>query len=144
MTTTRDLGRGLFYTRDSEGKSDLAPQQYVAWARGEASRLGVAFGGTAEAITSMIRDHISQNGDLFLDYGISGNILSRPGFDAFLSIGSRRPERESRLHPASRPNRKAARPQRRGPDGNGITVCGADRGVDGPWHQTPRSSRGTP
>ena len=74
---------GLFYTRDSEGHSDLAPPKYVDWARGEAKRLGVTFDGTPDALTAMIGRGISSQGDLFVDYGISGNHLSRPGLDAF-------------------------------------------------------------
>jgi len=73
---------GVFYHRDSEGHSELAPPQYVEWARGEAARLGVSFSGTADAINSLIANRKSFAGDLFLDYGISGNQLSRPGFDA--------------------------------------------------------------
>jgi hypothetical protein len=76
-------GIGLFYTRDSEGRSDLAPPQYVEWARGEAARLGVGFGGTPEAMQAMIARGVSAEGDLFVDYGVSGNLMSRPGFDAF-------------------------------------------------------------
>lgn len=77
------VGLGLFYTRDSEGRSDLAPPQYVEWAKGEAAKLGVAFTGTPEAIRSMIERGVSAERDLYLDYGISGNLLRRPGFDAF-------------------------------------------------------------
>ena len=83
MNGRPDVGHGLFYTRDSEGHSDLAPPQYVAWARREAGRLGVAFDGTPDALTAMIGRGISVQGDLFVDYGISGNHLSRPGLDAF-------------------------------------------------------------
>ena len=85
MTTRPAAGRGLFYTRDSEGHSDLAPPQYVAWARREAARLGVAFAGTPETMEAMIARGVPAEGDLFIDYGISGNVLSRPGFDAFRS-----------------------------------------------------------
>ena len=83
MSIRPAAGRGLFYTRDSAGHSELAPPQYVAWARREAVRLGVAFAGTPEAICAMVAQGRSAEGDLFLDYGISGNRLSRPGFDAF-------------------------------------------------------------
>src|SRR4051812_41830722 len=76
-------GRGLFYTRDSVGHSDLAPPQYVAWARAEAVKLGVAFAGTPEAIGAMMAHGVSAEGDLYLDYGVPGNVLSRAGFDAF-------------------------------------------------------------
>jgi len=54
VTTRPDKGRGLFYHRDSEAHSDLAPPQYVEWARTEAARLGVTFTGTPAAITDMI------------------------------------------------------------------------------------------
>lgn len=82
MTARPAAGIGLFYTRDSEGKSDLAPPQYVVWAGGEAAKLGVAFTGTPAGILAMIAGGQSQAGDLFLDYAVSGNVLSRPGFDA--------------------------------------------------------------
>jgi len=83
MTTRPQKGRGLFYHRDSEAHSELVPPQYVEWARGEATRLGVAFGGTAAAISRMIADGRSVDGDLYLDFGVPGNQLSRPGFDRF-------------------------------------------------------------
>jgi hypothetical protein len=83
MSSRPVVGRGLFYTRDSEGHSDLAPPKYVSWAQAEATKLGVTFEGTSEAMLSMIHRGISAEGDLFLDFGISGNRLNRPGFDAF-------------------------------------------------------------
>ena len=83
MTKRPLQGVGLFYTRDSAGHSELAPPQYVAWASREATRLGVAFDGTPDAIAAMIDRNISSQGSLFLDYGVSGNNLSRPGFNAF-------------------------------------------------------------
>lgn len=75
------IGKGLFYTRDSEGKSELAPPQYVAWARAEAARLGVRLDGTPETILGMIERGEFHSGDLYLDYAISGHILRRPAFD---------------------------------------------------------------
>jgi hypothetical protein len=83
MTKRPEKGRGLFYHRDSEAHSELAPPQYVEWARGEAARLGVSFSGTPEAITEMIARGMPADGDLYLDYGVAGNLLSRPGFDRF-------------------------------------------------------------
>ena len=91
MSDRPTAGRALFYTRDSEGHSDLAPPQYVAWARREAARLGVAFAGTPEAMEAMIARGVPAESDLFIDYGISGNVLSRPGFDAFRSRALRDP-----------------------------------------------------
>jgi hypothetical protein len=82
-------GRALFYHRDSAGHSDLAPPQYVAWARREAERLGVAFAGTPEAFQRMIEQDVSVDGDLFLDYGRPGNSLARPGWEAFVEEARR-------------------------------------------------------
>jgi hypothetical protein len=44
----------------------------------------VLFDGTPTAIEDMIHSGCSNRGSLFLDYGISGNVLSRPGLDALL------------------------------------------------------------
>src|SRR5205809_728163 len=75
-------GRTLFYHRDSEGHSELAPGQYVIWTAREARERGLSFTGTPDAIGQMIRRHEWHRGDLFLDYGISGNELERPGLKA--------------------------------------------------------------
>jgi DNA invertase Pin-like site-specific DNA recombinase len=41
----------------------------------------LSFDGTSDAIEAMIRNGQSQLGDLFLDYDVCGNLLSRPGLD---------------------------------------------------------------
>ena len=82
MSKRPAAGRGLFYTRDSGGQHETTPGEYVGWAQRTATRLGVAFGGTPERIGAMIRESRSQDGDLFLDYGVKGNLLRRPGLDA--------------------------------------------------------------
>src|SRR5262249_45965588 len=84
MTTRTPHGRALFYTRDSGGKHEMTPGQYVAWARQQAHQLGLSFGGTPEALQEMIRTGRHRQGDLFLDYGVSGNVLSRDGLNALL------------------------------------------------------------
>ena len=80
MNTSRK-GRGLFYHRDSGGKAEMTPAQYVEWARREAKE-EVLFDGTPERIEAMIREDRFADGDLFLDYDVKGNLLSRPGLDA--------------------------------------------------------------
>jgi len=77
-------GSALFYTRDSGGKHETTPGEYVLWARRAAALHGVAFTGTPERIEAMIRSGRSQDGDLFIDYGIGGNLLSRAGLDALI------------------------------------------------------------
>jgi hypothetical protein len=85
-------GRGLFYTRDSGGKHEMTPGQYVEWAAREAHRLGVSFNGNAATIQSMMRDGSSQRDDVFLDFGVKGNQLSRPGLDRLLAEALGNPE----------------------------------------------------
>jgi len=83
MTKRPERGSALFYHRDSEGNSRLVPPQYVEWGQRESVRLGVTFSGTPAAISAMIESGRAVDGDLFIDFGISGNLLRRPGLDAF-------------------------------------------------------------
>ena len=80
----KQKGRALFYTRDSGGKHENTPAEYVGWGQREAAKLGLSFDGTPEAIEAMIRDGRPVSGDLFLDYGVQGHILSRDGLDAMM------------------------------------------------------------
>jgi Recombinase len=86
MTKRPAVGRGLFYTRDSGGEHETTPGEYVRWGLREATRLGVAFNCSPEGIEAMMRDGSFQNGDLFLDYGVKGNQLQRPGLDALFHV----------------------------------------------------------
>lgn len=78
-------GRAVFYTRDSGGKHDTTPGQYVEWAMREAVTRGLQFSGTAAIIEGMIRTGESHAGDIYLDYDVCGNQLTRPGLDALFS-----------------------------------------------------------
>lgn len=80
----KEGGRALFYTRDSGGKHEMTPSEYVAWAKRKADELGAKFDGTPETIETMIRDGLSVYGDLFLDFGVKGNVMSRNGLNALL------------------------------------------------------------
>ncbi len=84
MPKRNPAGRALFYTRDSGGKHEMTPTQYVNWARRKAEELGIGFDGQPETIEAMIAGGCSQRGDLFLDYGVSGNVLSRNGLNALI------------------------------------------------------------
>lgn len=86
MPQRSSSGRGLFYSRDSGGRHETTPGQYVLWALQKAHELQVDFQGTPEQIEVMIRDGLSHNGDLFLDYGVTGNKLSRQGLDALINL----------------------------------------------------------
>jgi len=77
-----DRGRGLFYSRDSAGRNEQTPPEYVAWARRRADELGVTFRGTPAQMERMLKDGRSVNGDLLFDSGISGHVESRTGLDA--------------------------------------------------------------
>ncbi len=77
-------GRGLFYHRDSGGKHETTPGQYVHWASTAARKHNVSFDGEEGQIERMIRDGISVDGDIFLDYEVSGNEMSRVALDALI------------------------------------------------------------
>jgi len=78
-------GRGLFYTRDSGGKHEMTPTQYLGWAVSVTNELGLSFDGSSETIQSMIQQGEPSRGDVFLDFGVCGNLLSRPGLDRMLA-----------------------------------------------------------
>jgi hypothetical protein len=78
-------GTAVFYHRDSGGKAEVAPGQYVDWARRESERLQLRFDGTARDIDEMIRDRVSNKGLIYLDYDVAGHLMSRPGLDALIA-----------------------------------------------------------
>jgi hypothetical protein len=82
VTARPAAGTGVMYHRDSEGAADCAPQEYVAWAARRAAELGVSFAGTPDQMAALIRRRGSVEGGLYLDYGVSGNELDRPGLNA--------------------------------------------------------------
>ena len=79
-------GRALFYHRDSGGKHDQTLPEYVAWAARRATELQLEFDGTPERIVEMADGGVPVSGDLFLDYGISGNTMSRPALNQLRAI----------------------------------------------------------
>ena len=63
----------------------MTPAQYVEWAQRKGIELNLSFDGTPEQIEAMIRDGRSVDGDLFLDYDVKGNLLSRDGLNALIN-----------------------------------------------------------
>jgi DNA invertase Pin-like site-specific DNA recombinase len=62
----------------------MSPAQYVGWAKRTAEELNLSFDGTPERISTMIRSGQFAHGDLFLDYDVKGNLLSRNGLNALI------------------------------------------------------------
>jgi DNA invertase Pin-like site-specific DNA recombinase len=77
-------GRALFYTRDSGGKHEMTPGQYVLWAAQKAKECGLEFSGSPAQIEQMIRYNIPAQENVYQDYNVAGNVLSRPGLNALL------------------------------------------------------------
>jgi len=77
-------GTMLFYTRDSGGKHEMTPARYVEEAIKRAFGIGLAFEGSPDMIGEMIRSGRFQTGDIYLDYDVSGDQLSRPGLNALI------------------------------------------------------------
>ena len=82
QTASPTQGHALFYCRDSGGKHEQTPAQYAKWGKNEADRLNLRFDGTPAGIESLIASGEARHGDLFFDYCVSGNLMSRPGLDA--------------------------------------------------------------
>ena len=77
-----ERGRALFYTRDSGGKHEMTPGQYVRWAQRRAVELGLTFDGQESVILALIGSGAPFDGDIYLDFDVCGNLMSRPGLDA--------------------------------------------------------------
>lgn len=82
-------GRALFYTRDSGGKHEMTPSQYVTWACRESQKLGLSFRGTPDMIEAMIRNGEFAHGDIFLDFDVQGHEFERDGLDALFAEAER-------------------------------------------------------
>jgi len=85
---TRAPKSSSFYTRDSGGEHENTPGEYVEWAIRTATEHGVRFTGTASQIEQMIRSNLHHEGDVFLDFGVKGNLLNRPGLNALLNTAA--------------------------------------------------------
>ncbi len=106
-SSIRPPGRGLFYTRDSGGKHEQTPAQYVQWAIRGAEQLKLDFAASPQLIMDMIRLGQSVREDIYLDYVIKGNTTSRPALDALFE----RVERDTTISHVFIPRRdRLARP----------------------------------
>src|SRR5437667_5221720 len=82
--TAKTSGVAVFYTRDSGGKHETTPGQYLLWARKQAQAIGVSFQATSETIQRMIDRGEFVSEGVFLDYDVKGNQLNRKGLDALV------------------------------------------------------------
>ncbi len=90
-------GRALFYTRDSGGEHEMTPNEYVRWAKRAAVEHRAVFTGTPEQIERLMRSRESfRSGDVYLDYGVEGHLLTRPGLRCLYPDGDVRLKRVSR------------------------------------------------
>ncbi len=79
----RKLNEGLAYLRRSTGKQEASVHNQLIWAIEEARRYGVRLDATPQDLDYMLAHGLSQYKELFLDDGITGSDLERPGFVAF-------------------------------------------------------------
>src|SRR6266496_3362965 len=77
-------GRAVFYHRDSTGRHDQTPGQYVEWAVRDCATQKLTFDGSREAMNSLLRTGGVVAGDIYLDFDVQGHLLSRPALDAML------------------------------------------------------------
>lgn len=76
--------RAVYYSRDSGGKHEQTPAEYVQWALQAAKALGLSFDGTPEHVERMMETGAPVLGDLYLDFVVKGNLLRRPALDKLL------------------------------------------------------------
>ena len=87
---TRD--QGLAYLRRSTSKQETGIHEQLNWAIAEAGKLEVGLQGTPADLNEMVQRGLCQHKAIFLDDGVTGSDLNRPGFVAFC--------REALINPA--------------------------------------------
>jgi hypothetical protein len=78
-------GRAIFYHRDSGGQAETTPEEYARWASDYCFREGLAFTVTPQQITALIQAGKPHEGDVFVDWCVKGNKLSRLGLNALMA-----------------------------------------------------------
>jgi DNA invertase Pin-like site-specific DNA recombinase len=76
--------RGIVYIRKSVQGDKLSPLTQLEWAMQEAHYHSVEMNASEQMLEEMLRIRASHEGDIYIDIGISGAKMQRPGFDAFL------------------------------------------------------------
>ena len=76
----RDWNRGLVYLRRSDSKQELSLGMQLGWANRVCNQLGVPLDATPEDLARAKSERLVSHKDIRLDDGVSGAIMTRPGF----------------------------------------------------------------
>ena len=76
----RNGNKGLVYLRRSSGKQELSLDMQLEWANTEANKMRVAFDATPEALARARERRLVSHKSIRLDDGVSGAVMTRPGF----------------------------------------------------------------
>lgn len=76
--------RGILYIRKSTDQEGFGPENQLEWALAEAKKLGVTLNISLDTLNIMIQGRQHHDGDLYLDFGISGAVRERPGLMALM------------------------------------------------------------
>ena len=71
------------YLRRSTGKQESGVYSQLEWAIDEAGKLGVTLNASKADLDHMLTHGLTCHKDIYLDDGITGADLNRPGFTAF-------------------------------------------------------------
>src|ERR1035437_2792749 len=92
MSTNGFAGRAVLYVRRSTQKQEDSLDHQLAWALKEAKSRKLELRVTPRAHSLATTSDSTQSGDLYLDDGKSGSIMSRKGFCAFIKRATDDPE----------------------------------------------------
>lgn len=86
MTTNSNKTFGVFYSRDSGGRHQTTPPQYVKWACNTAECLGVSFKGKPTDIKHLMKSRQDYDANIFFDFEVEGDRMSRPALNALFEL----------------------------------------------------------
>ncbi len=87
----RPKNQALTYVRRSTHRQETGIHEQLAWAMEEAKRLGVRLDAAPADLDHMVANRLVSFKGIYLDDGISGSDLNRPGFVAFRRDARARP-----------------------------------------------------
>src|SRR4051794_21026664 len=81
--SVRALNEARVYVRRSTSKQGTGIESQLEWAIAESRKLGVKLDAAPDDLRHMVERKLTHHKDIYLDDGVTGADLDRPGFAAF-------------------------------------------------------------